>query len=184
MPEIPSAGHGMALCLAEELRAERDCHEFVTVTNSLFRRKFQRHMKLRLLKRARLSLSHCLRRQPAAIRKPALKKCRRPKDSVHALGQVMDFLGPCRARQELHRSATTADNPHASVLFGESGFERVSSVLCWLGLMSHGGPWVEFDSRWRVAACIKGSGDAHLEPGLTGFQMHGIGNPIPDAHQS
>src|SRR6266849_6578537 len=111
----------------------------------------------------RLSLSHCLRRQPAAIRKPALKKCRRPKDTLHALGQGVDFLGPCRARQELHRSATTADNPHASVLFGESGFERVSSVLCWLGLMSHGGPWEEFFPGWRVAACIKGSGDAHLE---------------------
>src|SRR6266851_8461650 len=87
-PEISSGGHGMALCLAEELRAERDCHDFITVTISLLRRKFQRHMKLRLLKRARLSLSHCLRQQPTAIRKPALKKCRRPRDTVHALGQV------------------------------------------------------------------------------------------------
>src|SRR5216683_7053148 len=110
-PEISSAGHGMAFCLAEELRAERDCRDFVTVTISLLRRKFQRHMKLRLLKRARLSLSHCLRQQPTAIRKPALRKCRRPKDTVHALGQVVDFLGPFRARQELHRSATTADRP-------------------------------------------------------------------------
>src|SRR6266849_4136942 len=56
-PEISSAGHGMALCLAEELRAERDCHDFITVIISLIRRKFQRHMNLRLLKRARLSLS-------------------------------------------------------------------------------------------------------------------------------
>src|SRR5712692_7404823 len=122
---MPRPRYGSLPCRRIESGA-RLSREFVTVTISLLRRKFQRHRNLRLLKRARLSLSLCLRQQPTAIRKPALKKCRRSKDTVHALGQVADSLGPFRARQERYdplRRQTTLTPAFSLVNRDSNGFQ-------------------------------------------------------------